>query len=298
MEHILINYQNKVKSKDLYQLYTAWAEETKVPIVAKNNKFGSAIKRLFDSELKQHHVDGKPVYFYENVQYISANTREDFCERVTLPPHASMVIENELLILYFATTIFFDSDLLEYKVIYSTADQSFTISLRGHEVDNAKFGLSYYADFDQMFIDGLCTFLRTLVMCKGRDIEIPEDRASKVPHQHTLGILGSDGQEDNVVNRSFSRNCSVVMPFLREHDNFTCAKCNHDLNRLVKELDEVPSEADENGSGLGNDSISTDPLSSSREKSMEVDGDNNEEKVLFSFLQFYANCTYHVLVII
>ena len=154
------------------------------------------------------------MYFYENIQYISPKIREDFCERVTLPPHASMVIENELLIMYFATSIFFDSDLLEYKVIYSTADHSFTISLRGHDIDHAKFGLSWYAEFDQMFIDGLCTYLKALVMCKGCDIEIPEDRATKVPHQHTLGILGSDGKEANTVNRSFSRNCFVVMPFL------------------------------------------------------------------------------------
>ena len=223
------------------------------------------------------------MYFYENVQYVSPQIREDFCERVTLPPHASMVIENELLIMYFSTTIFFNSDLLEYKVIYSTADQSFTISLRGHDIDNAKFGLSWYAEFDQMFIDGLCSFFNALVMCKGHDVDIPEDHATKVPHQHTMGILGSDGKEANVLNRSFSRNCFVVMPFLREHDNFTCSKCNHDLNRLVKDVEDIASDGDQAESSLGNDSISTDPLSTSREKSMEVDGENNEQKVYFCF---------------
>ena len=40
---------------------------------------------------------------------------------------------------------------------------------------------------------------------------------------------------------------------------------------------------DEAESGLGNDSISTDPLSTLREKSMEVDGENNEQKVYFCF---------------
>ena len=214
------------------------------------------------------------------MQYISPKIRADFCERVTLPDHASMIVENELLIMYFATTIFFDGNLLEYKVIYSTADQSFSIELHECVLDKDKFGLSKYAQFDQMFIDGLTTFLHSLVMCKGRDVDIPEERGSKVPHQHDLGVLDRDGTQGNRITRQFSHNCAVVMPFLREHENYMCMKCNHDLNRIAtKDAEDGESVDNEQENGFNNESMTSDPLSTSAERSMDVEVEDDGEPV-------------------
>ena len=57
-------------------------------------------------------------------------------------------------------------------------------------------------------------------------------------------MIGQDGKETNRLDRWFSRNCKGAMPFLHEHKNTTCAKCNRDLNRLdeTKKEDETEIE--------------------------------------------------------
>ena len=133
--------------------------------------------------------------------------------------------------MYFPTTIFLDSDIIEYKVVYSLSTQAFNVYVRGDiMLDSALYGLSEYADFDQIFVDGIDTFIKSLVLCKGKTVKIDESSASGVPEKHTLGVLGQDGTEINRLERWFSRNCIGLMPFLHEHENSTCSKCNRDLN--------------------------------------------------------------------
>ena len=58
---------------------------------------------------------------------------------------------------------------------------------------------------------------------------IPKGLYSKVPKLYDMGVLGTDGQETTVVTRMFLRNCQVLMPLLREHENFMCVKYLHDF---------------------------------------------------------------------
>ena len=242
VEHIWVNNQSRVKSADLYQWYLDWCKKEDVKIVAKSNKFGAAIHRLFGSENKQHHVQGKPIYFYENIQFIDEVKRQDFCQRVNFPDHVTVQLDNEMMIMFFPTTIYMDKDLIEYKVVYNLSTQSFRVYVRGDiELDRGAYGLSEYADFDQLFVDGMDTFIRSLVLCKGKNVTISDDSVSGVPEKHAMGYLGQDGTEINSVDRWFSRNCCGVMPFLHEHRNNTCAKCNRDLNRLDENKKETES---------------------------------------------------------
>ena len=160
-----------------------------------------------------------------------------------MPDHATLQIENKLLVMYFPTTIFLDQDLIEYKVVYPLSTQAFNVYVRGDiMLDSALYGLSEYADFDQIFVDGIDTFIKSLVLCKGKNVKIDEKSASGVPEKYTLGVLGHDGQEENRLERWFSRNCIGSMPFLHEHENSTCAKCNRDLNRLDENKKEEEGE--------------------------------------------------------
>ena len=260
---------------------------------AKTNKFGAAIHRLFNSENKQHHVQGKATYFYENIQYIDEIRRQDFCQRITFPDHATVKLEDELFIIYLPTMIFMDKDLIEYKIVYSLSTQKFNVYVREDiELDSAEYGLSEYADLDQVFVDGMDTFVRSLVLCKGKQVKIDEGRKTDVPMKHTLGVLGADGKEENRLDRWYSRNCKGVMPFLHEHNNRTCAKCNRDLNRLdeAKKEPEV-LELDDSVNYLPKFSVNSDTsaenLSSSADAMKTSDNDQSveDDKVgIFCFL--------------
>ena len=213
--------------------YLDWCKKEDVKIVAKSNKFGAAIHRLFGSDNKQHHIHGKATYFYENIQFIDEVKRQDFCQRINFPDHATLQFDNEMMIMFFPTTVFMDGEIIEYKVVYNLSNQTFNVYVRDDiELDRAAYGLSAFADCDQMFVDGMDTFIRSLVLCKGKNVKISADSASGVPVKHSLGYLGQDGKEVNTLDHWFSRNCSGVMLFLHEHENKTCSKCNRDLNRL------------------------------------------------------------------
>ena len=264
-------------------------------IKAKTNKFGAAIHRLFNSKNKQHHVHGKATYFYENIQYIDEIRRQDFCQRITFPDHATVKLEDELFIIYLPTTIFMDKELIEYKIVYSLSTQKFNVYVRDDiELDNAEYGLSEFADLDQIFIDGMDTFVRSLVLCKGKQVEIDEGRKTDVPMKHTLGVLGADGKEENRLDRWYSRNCKGVMPFLHEHNNRTCAKCNRDLNRL----DEAKKEPEvlELGDSVNdlpkfscNSDTSTENLSSSADAMKTSDNDQSVEDDKVGIIFFLNN---------
>ena len=119
MELVVVNTKSRIKSADLYKHYLDWCQDTNITCPAKSNKFGTAIKRLFDSELWQYYVDGTPTYFYDQIQYVSPKRHEDFCKHVTILDHTTLVVENELIVVYFSTNIFVDHDILDYQLSYS-----------------------------------------------------------------------------------------------------------------------------------------------------------------------------------
>ena len=80
-----MNNKSRIRSSDLYSKYLEWCKKESVKTVAKSNKFGAVIHRLFKSENKQYHVDGKATYFYDNIQYVDETICQDFCQRINMP---------------------------------------------------------------------------------------------------------------------------------------------------------------------------------------------------------------------
>ena len=266
----------------MYNKYLEWAQTEGIEIPAKANKFGVAVARLFNNpDVRQHDTAiAKKQYFYEGLQVITAEIRQDFCQRFTLPQHVQAETEAGVLKMHYITPVFFDHELLEFSVAYNLNNGKYNVVVRGVQLNNEKIGLTSYADLDQVFVDGMDKVFSSMYFCRGLVMKVTEKgKKSKIPEQHIIGYLGGSGVEEKSIKRCFSRNCKVVLSITRELGNHTCGRCVHDLARFKEDdgLGSYANGAHADSTGSVGDTSREQQQTDNSEKSDSSDEESNSQ---------------------
>ena len=237
---MLPGYDNdhRVQSEYMYTKYKDYCTANQVTTMANTTKMGVAMHRLFDVELKQHHVKKIPKYFYENMTLVTDQERARAALRIHLPPGVSYFVDGNVNAVFIPTTIFINDDLLEFKCFVNMDTYKYWITVRGIELDTNFLGLSQTCKYDQLFVTGLYKICTNLNICKGKETsKIPEDYQGTKIQIVDIGDLGHDEQVENARKTWYSRRCKGVLQITCQKTNFTCSSCIHDVNNAVRALE-------------------------------------------------------------
>ena len=100
-----------------------------------------------------------------------------------------------------------------------------------------ELGLGQFTPLDQMFINSLIRITEGVVICLGRNIELPHGKKDSTNLiQVCVGQLVPSLQIPQAGMHWFSRKCMCVLPFTCKGNNFTCSQCIHDINQCIHNL--------------------------------------------------------------
>ena len=112
---------------ELHENYLAWCDDNKVEKRATKENMGKVIAKLFNRpERKSKQVKGQANYNYQQLAFVTNETREKFGDKVKLPDFMSIKFEEEVITIYIPTMIYFDNTLAEHLVftMYFVANSS------------------------------------------------------------------------------------------------------------------------------------------------------------------------------
>ena len=240
--------EQRLSSEWMYERYLEYCKENEIEQPAASTKMGVVLVKLFGkNSLKQHHVGKLAKYFYEGFSYLSDDDRKAQEPRVTLPPFVSFHAEHEIMAFYFPTRHIFDERLCEYHVFMSNTTGEYWVRFRHLDINTRRLGLTSFTDLDQVFVNGIIRILNSLVVCKGREVDMPPSKKdSTTIFPHTVGELGANNVFENMRSVWVSKNCRGVLPLTCEKNNTTCDKCVHDVNDRMRILRSKLSSSSEN----------------------------------------------------
>ena len=240
-EHLLLSLDANdcVKISELHQLYLDWCQKNDVDVPVVKEVLGKVIKKLFGTlKSKSMMKQGDSAYYYTNLIFVDDDFRENkLPSRVKLPPHVSIEVEHEMVLLYFPTTFVVNTDIQEYKVYISLETCQYHITFRDDELNLPALGIGEYSTFDQMFVGSMTRICDALVICHGKAIDLPPgNKVSTNLVQLFIGTYGIDGKTHNVTTSYYLTHCLRVLPLNGELKNRTCAQCVHDINQRIRQL--------------------------------------------------------------
>ena len=106
------------------------------------------------------------------------------------------------------------------------------------EIDIQKYGLNPKSKMDQIWLNGLISIVDCMKLCHGLNIKLEGNSKRPIIHHWSKFSESSKNTEE----RSHSKKCSIILPFISPHSSNNCKECVQDLHSLHKYIENKKSK--------------------------------------------------------